>query len=260
MPHPVEIGVNDRVIDRFVVGLSIADCHHPRVGDHNVYISELLDPGRDRGFQSGEIAYISNQRHHSAACRRDHPRSLVQVVPGAQWIGNPNDISAYIDTDDVRAPFGEGDRMTAALATGSARDDRDMVVEFSHIGKIPEGSTALLGCRGGLGVAPDTRQMFCATRQTGMRTPGSTRSETIMRTRPGETLGEALTTVGLLLNVTAVPAFVAGLAMVSVTASGFAAVIMALAVVSFAISLVCLSVGGRRLDQSRRGLYRYYSG
>jgi hypothetical protein len=81
-----------------------------------------------------------------------------------------------------------------------------------------------------------------------------------MSTRPGETLGEALTTVGLLLNVTAVPAFVAGLAMVSVTASVFAAVIMALAVVGFAISLVCLSVGGRRLDQSRHGMYGYYSG
>ncbi len=96
---------------------------------------------------------------------------------------------------------------------------------------------------------PDTRQMVCAARQPGMRTPGSTRSQTSMSTlEPGETLGEALTTVGLLLNVT--------LAAISVTASGFAAVMMALAVVTFVISLVCLSVGGRRLDESRRGVYR----
>ncbi len=67
-----------------------------------------------------------------------------------------------------------------------------------------------------------------------------------------ESIGEALTTVGLVLNVIAVPAFLIGLVTLTDTVSVSAAAIMAIAVVMFVVSLVCLVVGGRRHDERRQ--------
>ncbi|HEY5843293.1 MAG TPA: hypothetical protein VIU87_17865 [Mycobacterium sp.] len=72
-----------------------------------------------------------------------------------------------------------------------------------------------------------------------------------MMERPHEPRVEALSTVGLLLNVAAVPAFALGLAGLSTGTSGLAAATVAVAVVTFAASLVCFTVGGRRLDVRR---------
>jgi hypothetical protein len=81
-----------------------------------------------------------------------------------------------------------------------------------------------------------------------------------MSSPPGQSLGEALTTVGLVLNVTAAPAFIIGLTTLSITASVFAAATMAIAVVTFVVSLVCLVVGGRRLDECQRAAHPGYFG
>lgn len=72
-----------------------------------------------------------------------------------------------------------------------------------------------------------------------------------MMERPHEPRVEALSTVGLLLNVAAVLAFALGLAGFSTGTSGLAAATIAVAVVIFAASLVCFMVGGRRLDAQR---------
>ena len=72
-----------------------------------------------------------------------------------------------------------------------------------------------------------------------------------MMERPNEPPSEALSTVGLLLNVAAVSAFAPGLAGLSTGTSGLAAATVAVAVVTFAASLVCFTVGGSRLDVRR---------
>ncbi len=69
-----------------------------------------------------------------------------------------------------------------------------------------------------------------------------------MMERPDEPRVEALSTVGLLLNVAAVFAFAMGLAGLSTGRNALAAATMAVAVLTFAASLVCFAVGGRRLD------------
>lgn len=72
-----------------------------------------------------------------------------------------------------------------------------------------------------------------------------------MMQRPNEPASEALSTVGLLLNIAAVFAFATGLAGLSTGTSALAVATVGVAVVTFAASLVCFAVGGSRLDARR---------
>jgi hypothetical protein len=72
-----------------------------------------------------------------------------------------------------------------------------------------------------------------------------------MMERPNEPASEALSTVGLLLNVAAVLAFATGLAGLTISMSALSVATVAIAVVTFAASLVCFAVGGSRLDARR---------
>lgn len=75
----------------------------------------------------------------------------------------------------------------------------------------------------------------------------------VMMKRPQEPASEALTNVGLFLNVAAILAFAIGLAGLGTQASLLAAGTVALSALLFLASLVCFAVGGRRLDARRTG-------
>jgi len=72
--------------------------------------------------------------------------------------------------------------------------------------------------------------------------------EVRMMERPDEPASEALSTIGLFLNIAAVLAFATGLAGLGTSTSILAPAILAVAVVAFAASLICFAVGGRRID------------
>jgi hypothetical protein len=72
-----------------------------------------------------------------------------------------------------------------------------------------------------------------------------------MHERRDEPASEALSTIALLLNVSAVPAFAVGLTGFGAGTGGLATATMAIAAAAFAVSLVCFAVGGYRLDARR---------
>mgnify|MGYP000873924116 CR=1 FL=1 len=76
-----------------------------------------------------------------------------------------------------------------------------------------------------------------------------------MTKRPHEPAGEALSNVGLFLNVAAILAFAIGLAGLGSHASLLAAGTVGFSALLFLASLVCFAVGGRRRDarRTRRG-------
>jgi hypothetical protein len=69
-----------------------------------------------------------------------------------------------------------------------------------------------------------------------------------MHERRDEPASEALSTIALLLNVSAMPAFAVGLTGLAAGANGLATATMAIGAAAFAASLVCFAVGGYRLD------------
>ena len=73
----------------------------------------------------------------------------------------------------------------------------------------------------------------------------------VMTKRPHEPAFEALTNVGLFLNVAAILAFAIGLAGLGSQASLLAAGTVAFSALLFVASLICFAIGGRRLDASR---------
>ncbi len=72
-----------------------------------------------------------------------------------------------------------------------------------------------------------------------------------MMKRPAEPASEALSTVGLFLNVAAVLAFATGGAGLCDSATFAAVAAVALGAVLFTTSLICFAVGGRKLDAHR---------
>ena len=103
------------------------------VGAHNVQAPELLDPGVERGRDGMEVPHVGHRCEDLSAGGLDQRDRLVEFVAGGHRIAVGRNVGADVHPDDVR-PFGrEADRMTAALPAGDPGDERDLVVQRTHL-------------------------------------------------------------------------------------------------------------------------------
>ena len=130
LPHAGQVDVDHvgpvgfaRVVERLA---AVADTG---VGADDVQSPQLLDPAVNRGLDRVVIPYVDLGRDDAPVQLLDQIRSLREVIGGGRRdLGVAADRPADIDGDDVRALFGEPNRVAAALAASRTGDESNLAL------------------------------------------------------------------------------------------------------------------------------------
>ena len=102
------------------------------VGDHDVQPAELREPLVDNLVDRRLVAHIGSGCHNPTAQRLDFFDGLGEFLLGSQLVGEPVDLLADVERDDVGTVPGKPHRMGAALAARPTADEGNLAVQRSH--------------------------------------------------------------------------------------------------------------------------------
>ncbi len=102
--------------------------------DDDVELAELGEARVQRGTQFGLVADVGLGRDDPLAGLLDVVLGLFEVFQGGHWVADGVVVLADVDRDDVRALFGQPDRVAATLPSAGAGDECDLAFNASHCG------------------------------------------------------------------------------------------------------------------------------
>jgi hypothetical protein len=102
------------------------------LGYDDVDLAELGDAALQRLTELGRLADVGLRRDDAATGLLHQLGGLFEVLGRRHRVADGRDVLAQVDRDDVRAFFGEPDRVAAALAARRAGDKCDFPLHASH--------------------------------------------------------------------------------------------------------------------------------
>ena len=103
------------------------------LGDDDVDLAEFGDAALQCLTQLGRLAHVGLGRDDAATGLLDELGGLLEILGRRHGVADGRDVLAQVDRDDVRAFFGQPDRVAASLAARRAGDECDFPLNASHL-------------------------------------------------------------------------------------------------------------------------------
>jgi hypothetical protein len=107
--------------------------HDARVGQQDVDLAELRNRAVDHCLHLRAITNVGLHGEAALVVFLDQLHRLAQIIRMRHRVWHGFNLRGDVADDDIRAFAGERHRLRAALTPRSARDQRDLAVEPSHV-------------------------------------------------------------------------------------------------------------------------------